>query len=151
MRKSTIIAMVSLMICVDFTTQPFGAYGADKIDLIKLCKKRGLSVKTGKGARIGIYHGNWVALGSQMQHTLIIRKINNNKATVLYAWGDWPEYDIRRGCSKHIGAISGKVLKINFGNGNRVSYNFFDDDGFATGSYKSSGGTTRGRIDKAKY
>ena len=80
---------------------------------------------------------------------MVTRVRKSGQADVLYAVGRAKKWNIRPQCLRVTGQFTDDdTLKIDFGNGVRAIYDFFDD--FVNGQYISSGGTTRGQVKKVK-
>lgn len=142
----TMWKIASLLLCVAFALTGI-TVTASAQNLLRLC--RGNTTSVSGDPLTGAYLGKFVqAPGDESPHALVVKSNKKGKAEVYYAWGAWKKYGIRAGCVKVAATVKKNTLKVKFPSGNRVQYNFFPKDGFATVTYKSPNGTTRGRVEK---
>ena len=107
-----------------------------------------MAVKSGQWT--GTYTGAWTGGGVTLPHTLVVAdRKSNGRATILYAVGRARAWGINPACHKVTGRFTDKnTLKIDFQNGHRATYDFFDD--FVNAKYTSPSGTTRGQVKRVQ-
>lgn len=68
----------------------------------------------------GKWEGTWDNI---MDAILIVEEINSEKALIIYAWADAPQWDSKGGYSRHIAkVILGPKPRIEFGSGDRPKF-----------------------------
>ncbi len=100
------------------------------------------------GSLTGVYKGEWARGSTTLNHELaILDERSDGSASVLYAYGSQPAWEIEPGCEAVTAQISdGRKLGIQFHEGAKAEYEFAD--GVASGAYSSEFGVTRGQFQK---
>ena len=98
------------------------------------------------GARTGIYSGQYSQNGHTLAHTLVVQTVEEGgRASVLYAHGRQPAWNIEPGCIPMSGTFTDdNTLVVRFKHDRKAVYEFFED--FVNVSYTSPNGITRGQL-----
>ena len=133
-------AVVTIFVVIHFAGAP--ARAAE--DLTRFCGK----FEVAAGQLNGIYTGRWEKGGFRLDHTLVVIDVTDSgSATVLYAYGRAPKFNIRQpACSQVEGKLEGGVLTVRLPQNNATATYKMGQNGSLTATYKSPRGSTPGRL-----
>jgi len=97
----------------------------------------------------GVWRGLW---GGVMDHVLIVEQIApSGEATLVYAWGDAPKWNIVRGWSRVEATIEGDEIDVDrFPNGAEADYTLEGPDSLS-GDYWRRGYLTEGTFTRTSW
>ena len=136
----------AFVVATTFVVSQFvGAPAHAAEDLTRHCGKFEIAA----GQLTGIYTGQWekADTGFRLNHTLVIAEVTDaGNATVLYAFGRAPKFNIRPDCFRLEGRLEDGVLTVRLPQGDATATYKLGENGSVTATYKSPRGKTPGRL-----
>jgi hypothetical protein len=92
----------------------------------------------------GKWEGNW---DGALPHVLVVEEVTATTGSVIYAWGDSAQWNIRAGFSRQKGTIENNVLVVRLLRPATATYRM-QPNGTLDASYEWSGGIARATMRK---
>lgn len=105
------------------------------------------SLSQGFSKWLGKWEGNW---DGKLSHILAVEEIKPPTVTVVYAWGDSPEWNIQRGWRRVKGRAFEDRLLLNLPNGAKVRYLTIGGSTLLDATYERGGGIAKTKMRKLR-